>query len=153
MLPTLGMFFPFNSSFPFNAIFFLYFRLFEQNCGHTVIQPDKDFAVVNTGRTKTSLYYVDEERQQIVNWDGRHLATYEDWAYPFADTYLFMSDQATPFSRYVGVPEAFQGSRGKSCERGIKGGGEFHVRDILLCSVSFFVCVKNRLPSPLGVSV
>ena len=48
----------------------------------------------------------------------------------------------------LGVPEAFQGSRGESRERGIQGGGVLHERDILLCSVSFFVCVKNGYPQP-----
>ena len=47
------------------------------------------------------------------------------------------------------VPEAYQGSRGESRERGTQGGGELRERDILLCSVSFFVCVKNGYP-PLG---
>ena len=44
------------------------------------------------------------------------------------------------------VPEAFQGSRGESCERGIQGGGGTARKGYFLFSVSFFVCVKNGYP-------
>ena len=60
--------------------------------------------------------------------------------YPLSES---PSKKGTPPPR---VPEAFQGSRGELHDRGIKGAGELPERDILLCSVSFFVCVKNGYP-------
>ena len=52
-----------------------------------------------------------------------------------------MSKMGTP----PRVPKAFQGSMGESRKRAraSRPAVKLRKRDILLCSVSFFVCVKN----------
>ena len=52
-----------------------------------------------------------------------------------------------------GYPQLFRVAGANRAKGALRAVGELRERDILLSSVSFFVCVKKGNPRPIGVSL